>query len=168
MVETQYRARSWQRSRRLLIVVQEEPHKLFRECFYLITNLQHPPSQLLAMYRRRGKAEGHMGEYKSVVGDSLPSTSRGKASDETVLARSQALLSTRLIAYQLMHVLRTLVEGQMDEGWSLQRLRECLLKTASIVRCTAQRLIVILPRTAADFWNLLTVELSSLQAFNTS
>jgi len=105
------------------MVVREEPHKLFRDCFFLITNLPHPPTRLLALYRRRGKAEGHMGEYKDVIGDSLPTTSRGKASEATVLARSQALLSTRLLAYELMHVLRTLLEKRTRQGWSLRRLR---------------------------------------------
>jgi hypothetical protein len=37
-------------------------------------------------------------EFKEVIGSSLPCTSRGVASEATVLARSQALLSLRLLA----------------------------------------------------------------------
>lgn len=168
LVDTSYQAKSWSHRRRVLIVVREEPHKLFRDCFFLITNLPHPPTRLLALYRRRGKAEGHMGEYKNVIGDSLPTTSRGKASDATVLARSQALLSTRLLAYELLHVLRTVLEKQTRQGWSLRRLRESVLKTASRVQSSGRRLIVVLARTATGFWTLLTRSLSRMSAYNTS
>ena len=45
-----------------------------------------------------------MGKFKDVIGSSRPCTSRGAASDATVLAHSQALLSLRLVAYPLLHV----------------------------------------------------------------
>ena len=72
--------------------------------------------QILVLYRRRGKAEAHMGEFKDVVGDSQLCTSRGAAAPATVLARSQALLALRLLANELMHVLRAHMEAATQRG----------------------------------------------------
>jgi hypothetical protein len=160
--ETTYQAASWTRARRLLIVIKEDPSQLFRECFYLITNLKDSPEKLLALYRRRGKAEGHMGEFKDVIGDSLPSTSRGQATEETVLARSQALLSVRLLAYQVMHVLRALIERRTGQGWSLRRLRERVLKVAARVQRSGRRLIVVIAYSSAEYWDQLLLALGRL------
>ena len=68
--EQGYRAASWSRSRRVVCVVKERPGELFPEVFWLITSMSAdamPADALLALYRKRGKAEGHMGELKSVV-----------------------------------------------------------------------------------------------------
>jgi len=155
IVERRYRAGSWARERRVLIVVQERPDELFRRCFYLVTNLTAPPTQLLALYRRRGKAEGHMGELKDGFGASLPSTSRGRASEAVVLARSRAWLALRLLAYELLHWLRAPLERATGEGWSLRRVRERLLKTAARVQRSGRRLIVVLTRAAAQYWRVI-------------
>ena len=162
VVEQTYRAGSWQRERRVLIVVQEHPRELFRRCFFLVTNLPYPPTKILALYRRRGKAEGHMGELKDCFGASLPTTSRGKAADHEVFQRAQTWLSLRLLSYQLLHVLRTLLERSTGEGWSLRRVRERLLKSAARLQRSGRRLTVVLARSAAHWWQKLV---PSLQQF---
>ena len=48
-----------------------------------------------------------MGKFRDLIASQLPCASRGEASDATVRARSHAPLSPRLLAYQLLHVLRT-------------------------------------------------------------
>jgi hypothetical protein len=71
VVEASYQAGSWEQPRRLLIVVQEHPTELFRNAFFLVTSLSredYSGAQVLALYRRRGKAEAHMGEFKDVIG----------------------------------------------------------------------------------------------------
>jgi hypothetical protein len=91
VVEASYQAGSWEQPRRLLIVVQEHPTELFRNVFFLVTSLSredYSGAQVLALYRRRGKAEAHMGEFKDVIGASLPCTSRGVASETTRLPSS--------------------------------------------------------------------------------
>ena len=156
--ETVYGAESWQRERRVVMVIQEHPAELFRRCFYIVTNLSastHSGEQVLALYRRRGKAEGHMGEFKDTIGTSLPCTSRGRASEAEVFARAQALLSLRLLAYELLHVLRAQMEAATGRGWSLRRLRERVLKAAARVQRHARRLHVILERRAATLWRKL-------------
>jgi hypothetical protein len=155
VVEASYQAGSWEQPRRLLIVVQEHPTELFRNAFFLVTSLSredYSGAQVLALYRRRGKAEAHMGEFKDVIGSSLPCTSRGVASEATFLARSQALLSLRLLAYQLLHVLRTEMEAVTWQGWSLRRLRERVLKAGARLLTHARRITVVIERRAAAHW----------------
>jgi len=156
--ESTYQAGSWPAPRRVVMVIQEHPAELFRRVFFIVTNLpaeRYTGEQILALYRRRGKAEGHMGELKDVIGTSLPCTSRGRASAATVLARSQALLSLRLLAYELLHTLRAQLAAATGDGWSLRRLRERVLKAAARLQRHARRLHVILERRAARLWRLL-------------
>ena len=59
----------------------KEPGELFPRTFRLLTSLsadQVTGEELLAMYRQRGKAEGHMGELMSVVNPALSSSPRPK------------------------------------------------------------------------------------------
>ena len=77
-----YRAGSWSRSRRVVQVVVERPGELIPRCFWLLASMpsgEMSGEDLLALYRRRGKAEGHLGELMSVVAPALSSTSRRKS-----------------------------------------------------------------------------------------
>ena len=105
------------RERRVSMVIQQHPTELFRRCFYLVTNLpvsKHSGEQVRALYRHRGKAEGHMGKLKDTIGTSLPCTSRGHATSPEPL-----------------HVLPAQMEAATGDGWSLRRLRERELKAAA-------------------------------------
>ena len=76
-----YRAGSWSRARPVVQVLVEEPGELFPRSFWRLTSLpagQVTGEELLAMYRQRGKAEGHMGELMSVVNPALSSSPRPK------------------------------------------------------------------------------------------
>jgi hypothetical protein len=90
-----------------------------------------------------------MGEFKDVIGIALPCISRGVASEATVVARSQTLLSLRLLAYQFLHVLRTEVEAITCRAWSLRRLRELVLKAGARLLTRARRVTVVVERLAA-------------------
>ena len=75
--ESSYRAGSWSRSRRVVQVVVERPGELIPRCFWLLTSMpseEMSGEDLLALYRKRGKAEGHLGELMSVVAPALSST----------------------------------------------------------------------------------------------
>ena len=142
------------------MVIQEHPAELFRNGFFIVTNL--PTSRcssdgVLALYRRRGKAEAHMGELKSLIGESLPctTTKRGATETEAAFARNQVLLSLRVFAYELMHTLRAHMEQLTGYGWSLRRLRERVLKAAARLQRSGRRLVVILECRAADDWQAL-------------
>ena len=80
--ESSYRAGSWSRSRRVVQVVVERPGELIPRCFWLLTSMpseEMSGEDLLALYRKRGKAEGHLGELMSVIAPALSSTSRRKS-----------------------------------------------------------------------------------------
>ena len=80
--ESSYRAGSWSRPRRVVQVVVERPGELIPRCFWLLTSMtpkEMSGEDLLALYRKRGKAEGHLGELMSVVAPALSSTSRRKS-----------------------------------------------------------------------------------------
>ena len=74
--------RSGSRSRRVVQVVVERPGELIPRCFWLLASTpsgEMSGEDLLALYRKRGKAEGHLGELMSVVAPALSSTSRRKS-----------------------------------------------------------------------------------------
>ena len=100
VVEAQYQAGSWDRSRRLLIVVQEHPAERFRKAFFLVTSLPreaYSGQRVLALYRL-GKGLVHIGESEDVIEGSLPQGSRFMASGTTVPACRQGAYSLRLRA----------------------------------------------------------------------
>ena len=84
------------------------------------------------------------------------------ADDDTVRARSQALLSLRLLAYELMHILRARLETLTGEGWSLRRLRERVLKVAARVQRTGRRLHFVIARPALPLWRKLMPSLARM------
>ncbi|SDL62715.1 Transposase DDE domain group 1 [Modicisalibacter muralis] len=136
-----YEAGAWPAPRR--VVLQERPDDLWFHTFFLVTNLNrfdHSPQEVLACYRRRGKAEAHMGELKSVLDIQLSSMDRGASTVQDVMARNQASLLLSLYAYELMHALCGLMEKETRHGWSLARLREQVLKVAATVTVHARRI----------------------------
>ena len=136
--ESSYRAGSWSRSRRVVQVVVERPGELIPRCFWLLTSIpseEMSGEDLLALYRKRGKAEGHLGELMSVVAPALSSTSRRKSHyrGEEIRKREKgvdafACNQVRLLlagfGYQIMHVQRAVLERVTGTGWSLRRLAE--------------------------------------------
>ena len=154
-----YRAESWAQPRRVVLVVQERPDDLFLHHFFLVTNFteaRRSGDQLLALYRRRGKAEAHMGELKSVLSPHLSCTCRGNSTSQAVFARNEANLLLSLYAYEVMHALRRTLEHQTKQGISLRRLRERYLKVAATVRVHARRITVAIAHSAAALWQLMT------------
>ena len=126
----------------VVLVVVERPGDLFLDHFWLITSLdekRYPADKLLTLYRKRGKAEAHMGELMDVLDPALsvgaPIEERrpggtgidghGRAPQQ----RDPFLLN--LLAYEILHMGRTLMEKATREGWSLRRFRERILRVAS-------------------------------------
>ena len=141
--ESSYRAGSWSRSRRVVQVVVERPGELIPRCFRLLTSMpseEMSGEDLLALYRKRGKAEGHLGELMSVVSPALSSTSRRKShyrgkeirkreKGVDAFACNQVRLLLAGFGYQIMHVQRAVLERVTGTGWSLRRLAERVLHT---------------------------------------
>ncbi|WP_084354782.1 IS1380-like element ISPsp9 family transposase, partial [Vreelandella aquamarina] len=103
--DLEYQAGSWSAPRRVVLVVQERPDDLLLHAFFLVTNLSKfdwPPEKVLALYRKRGSAEAHMGEVKSALDVHLSSTDRGASTVQEVMARNEVSLLLSLYAYQVL------------------------------------------------------------------
>jgi hypothetical protein len=179
--EATYQAVSWSRSRRVVLVVQERAEDLFLHHFWLVTNWteeQKPGTELCEEYRQRGTAEGHLGEVMNVLRPALSSSPRPKShyrGDKPVrryasgdsFAINEAVLLLNLLAYDVLHVSRLQMEQATGQGWSLQRLRERVLRVASRVVLHARRATFVIARGAAMYWRMLLSEIRTLHAVQT-
>ncbi len=176
--ELTYRAHSWSRERRVVLVVLERPDELFLHHFWLVTNWsaeQMDGASLLEHYRQRGTAESHLGELKSVIAPALSSAPRPKTSYRGVPPRStkvgpcdayahnEAILLLNALAYEITHITRVLIERAQRTGWSLRRVRERVLRVAGRVVLHGRYATLIVCHAAADLWSPLWSQLQSLQ-----
>lgn len=177
LYEMSYRAESWSRERRVVLVVLERADELFVHHFWLITNWtaeQMSGEALLEHYRQRGTAEGHMGELMNVLRPALSSSPRPKSHyrDETPakrtpsgdgFAQNEIILLLNALAYNVLHAARTMVEAATREGWSLQRVRERLLRVAGRVLVHGRRVVLVINNIAAALWTKLWSRLRLLR-----
>ena len=172
--EQRYQAGSWKAPRRTMLVVVERPGELFLDHLWLITNLverRYPAQRFLAPYRKRGKAEAHMGKRMDVLDPALSSTRRAKrcyqvwqsVTQTGVRAHNETLFLLNLLAYEVLHFGRTLMEKATGEGWSLRRFRERLLRVAGRVVRHGRRSTFVIARSAAEDWQRLWGKLNRLQ-----
>ena len=117
------------------------------------------------MYRRRGKAEGHLGELMSVVAPALSSTSRRKSHyrGEEIRTREKgvdafACNQVRLLlagfGYRIMHIQCAVLERVTGTGWSLRRLADRVLRTPARFTVSGRR-ITMTTGGASAHWRLL-------------
>ena len=127
---------------------------------------------LLALYRKRGKAEGHLGELMSVVAPALSSTSRRKShyrgkeirkreNGIDAFACNQLRLLLAGFGYQIMHVQRDLLERVTGTGWSLRPLAERVLRTPARFTVSGRR-ITITTGGASAHWRMPARALATL------
>ena len=175
--ELRYKADSWDKPRRVILVVKEREGDLLLDRFFLVTSLPWTEKlchEVLAHYRERGKAEGHMGELKDVLAPALSSTNRakshlrGKAPKSRTpaidaFACNEVRLLIACLAYQAMHIARRAMEKATGTGWSLRRLRERVLRAGARLVVSARRMTLTLSSAAAPFWAVLWPRLMALQ-----
>ena len=121
-----------------LVALTEPADDLLLDRFFLVTSLgwtAKTRDEVLAHYRERGKAEGHMGELKDVLAPALSSANRAKSHwrGKTLKSKTPAVdafacnevrLLIACLAYQVMHIARRAMAKATGTGWSLRRLRE--------------------------------------------
>ncbi len=177
LYELRYKADSWDKPRRVILVVKEREGDLLLDRFFLVTSLDWTTKtrrQVLAHYRERGKAEGHMGELKDVLAPALSSTNRakthvrGKAPKSRTpaidaFACNEVRLLISCLAYEVMHIARWAMEKVTQTGWSLRRLRERVLRAGARLVVSARRMTLALSSAAAPFWAVLWPRLMTLQ-----
>lgn len=144
------------RIRRIVAVaVEPEVGELFSRRFFLCTNFarpEHGSAAILAHYRKRGTAEVYIGEYKNNLLPSLRAVPRGKKLGTVTILDNNVTALLAALAYNLMHALRLGVELKTDEGWSLGRLRERLLKAATQVVRHARQIEFRISKGKAVLW----------------
>ena len=179
--ELTYRAKAWSRERRVVLVVVEKVDELINNYFWLLTDIpmeEMDGAALLRHYRQRGTAEGHFGEYKDVLAPLLSATSRPRksrigtpprptppadAAADPAFARNEVTLLVSALAYNLMHIGRTLVEAETNQGWSLRRFRQQVLRAAGRVITTAGTVIMDIQGHAIDLWRRLWPAIAALR-----
>ena len=171
--EMTYQAESWDRARRVVLVVVEQPGKLYPRHFWLLTSLSRKrceAPELLATYRKRGKAEGHMGELMNVLDPALSSAPRPKThyrgkplapetkpearTESGVRPHNEARFLLNLLVYEVLHLGRVLMERATRRGWSLRRFHERVLRVASRVLRQGRRLIFVVSQRETDWKRL--------------
>ena len=176
LYELRYQADSWDKPRRVILVVKERADDLLLDRFFLVTSLKWTAKtrgEVLAHYRERGKAEGHMGELKDVLAPALSSTNRAKShwlgkklKSKTPAVDAFACNEVRLLiaclAYQVMHIARRVLAKATGTGWSLRRLRERVLRAGARLVISGRRMTLALSSAAAPFWSVLWPPLMAL------
>lgn len=177
LYELRYQAESWDKPRRVILVVKEREGDPLLDRFFLVTSLSWTTKtrrEMLAHYRQRGKAEGHMGELKDVLAPPLSSTNRakshwrGKKPKSTTPALdafgcNEVRLLISCLAYQVMHIARRAMAAATGTGWSLRRLRERVLRAGARLLISGRRMTLALSAAAAPFWSVLWPRLMALQ-----
>ena len=86
----------------------------------------------------------------------MSSASRARWPDTTdAFAHNEALLLLHLLAYEVMHTGRCVMEKITRTGWSLRRLRERVLKVGMRIVLHARRATLVIAETAAAHWQSL-------------
>lgn len=174
--ELDYRADPWSRQRRVVLVVMERAEEFFLHHFWLVTSWtpeEKDARALLDLYRQRGTAEGHMGELMSVLDPALScsprakSHYRGRPLEASLVpgdsfANNEVRLLLNVLAYNLVHAARVLMEKATGQGWGLARFREVILRVAGRVLVHGRRAVLVLGEGSAALWRTLWTRIRAL------
>lgn len=175
--EMYYQAQPWSRARRVVLVVLEKPGELLLHHFWLITNWsteQMSAEDLLALYRKRGRAESRFGELMSVLQPALSSATRTKthyrgktpkkrATPVDPVANNEVLLLLYGLAYNIVHTARVLVEQAEGTGWGLQRFVDLVLRAPARIVVHARYATIVLAQQFASLWQSLWSKLENFR-----
>lgn len=157
--DLEYKAKSWGKPRRIVVVVQERKDDLFLHHFVLITNATRASwsaQQLVDDYRQRGTMEGRIAELQSVLMPALSCTQRGEdraTRDSTdVQFRNAATLVLFALAYNLAHSARVVFVRATNSACALDRLRKKVLAVPALVVVSARRATLAVNSSVADLW----------------
>ena len=122
-----YRAKSWDKVRRVVAKVEWHPGELVPRVGFIVTNLSRSAERVTWFYNQRGKAEQYIKEGKYAI--KWTRLSCGK------FRNNEVRLQLHAMAYNLGNFMRTLALPKEVEHWSLTTLREKLVKIgAKVVR----------------------------------
>lgn len=167
--ELTYRAGSWDRDRRVVLVAIErtdDQMQLFLDHFFLLTNVgaeEMAGPELLEHYRKRGTAEKDFGDWNQALTLSLSSSPRpkshyrGKAVREAYettdcFGANEARLLLSLIAANLMHAAAAILDGEVTARMGRERFRQLILRSAGRVLLHGRRIRVVIEEARAPLW----------------
>lgn len=171
-----YQAGSWERSRRVILVMIERPGDLFLDHFFLLTNAPAdvvPAEALLERYRGRGDAEKDFGEWQNALDLHLSSTPRPKRHyrGNTVCApvvrpdsfgANEARLLLSLLSANLLYTAGELLTRATHRRRSREWFRQHVLKAPCRVLLHSQQLTVVIAAATARSWKLVWTQLDRL------
>lgn len=174
--ELAYRAQSWDRPRRVVLVVVERSDaqaNLFVDHFFLLTNVAQKEMSadlLLQHYRQRGSTEKDFGEWHQALDLSLSSSPRPKSqyqgrqleepyTEPDSFGANEARMLLSLIAANLMHAGAALLDREITARTSRERFRQLMLKSAARVLLSAHRITVVIEHSRARLWGRFVREL---------
>lgn len=175
--ELSYRAGTWKRERRVVLVVLERPERktnedgseqlhLFLDHFFLLTNApadQLAAEDLLARYRQRGAAEKDFGDWKNALELALSSSPRPKTlyggrpveapyTEPDSFGANEVRLLLSLLAANLLDRGREVLEIATRETYSRGRFRQLLLRTAGRVLLKSNQVTLVIAKERAPLW----------------
>ena len=161
-VELEYKAKKWDRPRRVVLVIPPHGPTLYPTYYFIVTSLskeEYPAAALRALYAQRGNAERHIGEMKSVCPLALSSSSRRwqhsepALTDGDVAVRNAALFLLNMLVYMLLHVQRTVLQVPGKAGVSVATFQKQYLKVGMRLIRRARYLIFMLASSAVARWD---------------
>ena len=154
-----YKAKDWQSSQRLILVVVDHPHpetgqlELFPRYFFLVTNWsqqRRSAEELLNHYRRRGTFEDRLGEFNQAIGVHL-SSPKFKENEATFLLA--------LLAFNLTTICRNELEDSVGGCWDLRRFQQFILRVGGRCLKKSRRLVFRIAQSAEALWSRLAIRL---------
>ncbi len=121
----QYRAASWNKSRRVAAKIEWHAGELFPRIGFIVTNLRRKSSNVVKFYNKRGTAEQWIKEGKYAL-----NWTRLSCHD---FLDNQVRLQLFALAYNLGNFLRRLVLPKKIKDWSLRTLQVKLIKIGAKV-----------------------------------
>ena len=123
----QYRAASWDKSRRVVAKIEWHAGELFPRVGFIVTNLRWKSSKVVKFYNKRGTAEQWIKEGKYAL-----NWTRLSCHD---FIDNQVRLQLFALAYNLGNFLRRLALPKTIKDWSLRTVQLKLIKIgAKVVR----------------------------------
>ncbi len=120
--EFEYKAKSWEKSRRVCYKIRRKAGELFPELMFVVTTMLAEPEKVIKFYAKRGEMENFIKEAKRDFGfDTL--------SHHNYMANANRMI-IQLIAYNLHNLMRRLCMDKLDQCKHMHSLRVKFVKVA--------------------------------------
>lgn len=150
--ESEYRAKSWKKARKIIIQSVRPAGEMFFTHSFFVTNLgdTFSPQAIVQSYQRRGTMENYIKEAKNGFGLDRMSSHSFQA--------NEARMMFSLLAYNLTNWLRTLCFPEGQKQMQIQTIRTRIIKVASKLVKSGRSLYFKLASSfvyATFFWEVL-------------